>query len=874
MKIGWTKNFVVILLLLALAAPTALATGNFIDKDSSGESGQNLSSRREQAKKECEAQQGGGSGGSDFNIPVPPPPPPPDTGSMAFNYLPSAANKKGSLAHFFGQTAFAQNNILDRELSSFSNIGEITSALNREGGHASLVNFLTPVQRMGGTVGQLSSGSYRTVGDLYNINHLPQTSSVLGQLNSLGANFGQLISGYNNIDGLFRSLGGFGSEGLAGLGQTFGQIRGLGGTYNQLLGGDSSNFSDLLNNFGNIQNLGSLANVFGQFRNLQGTFGQMLGGFGNFSNLLGGFGQLSDLGGFANVLGHLSGIGGNFSNVFSGFDNFAGAFGSFANIQNLGGVGNALGQIGRLGGNIDQLFGGFDNLGQALQSLGNLPGLGDLGNALGALGLMGNNFGDILNPFGGNFGNFMDVMFQDGVIPGLENVFPGLGDVLGGNLSTLDSVPVHEVGELLSVTKDIQKLNEEMKSLQIQACTHLKVIRDMQLALEEKEFKFDPDARKASMQAIAEHKKRIVDEAKSLLKQGYNVSEGVNSVPGETKQSLQPTSLEQYFTDVRKEASGLLRHELDKTDQSKILFKDKILASYDQEEAVTFSETLQPTQGWSEERYKKYLRGESENFLEDQFLINIPTNNPSDVYAMIAAERLGRMAAAEQNAREELVAGGGLLPTRKCAVEMVDDGRGNKFCPRWNVLTIGSIIRDYVVALLTSALRQLESGDESTEDFLKEELVKNVETQLRQGLGNPREVPPSIADGSDPSPSPGPSPDSGFDYTPPESPEGGWGDSGNGSGGGGGWNDNVSDIVSQLPETNPGTFGRSDLVLDFGLLTQGIQEQASCDNQWQWADIFRALLEELASLLGGTGLDELIDQMVEILIEVLSPACP
>ena len=54
---------------------------------------------------------------------------------------------------------------------------------------------------------------------------------------------------------------------------------------------------------------------------------------------------------------------------------------------------------------------------------------------------------------------------------------------------------MHEVGDLLQVTKEIKSIDEESRDVLIEICGHIKDIRRVQLAFEQKEFEGDAEAR-------------------------------------------------------------------------------------------------------------------------------------------------------------------------------------------------------------------------------------------------------------------------------------------------------------------------------------------------------------------------------------------
>jgi hypothetical protein len=106
-----------------------------------------------------------------------------------------------------------------------------------------------------------------------------------------------------------------------------------------------------------------------------------------------------------------------------------------------------------------------------------------------------------------------------------------------GGAGSINAVPVHEVGDLLNTTKNIDKsiteINDkstEMRDIQILICTELKILHDIELAREERETKGNPDARSAATTALQAQ----AEEFRGAVATGKTVSPAILGTPGGT----------------------------------------------------------------------------------------------------------------------------------------------------------------------------------------------------------------------------------------------------------------------------------------------------------------------------------------------------
>ncbi|MEK7584925.1 MAG: hypothetical protein AAB455_00160 [Patescibacteria group bacterium] len=317
-------------------------------------------------------------------------------------------------------------------------------------------------------------------------------------------------------------------------------------------------------------------------------------------------------------------------------------------------------------------------------------------------------------------------------------------------------------GKILSEEKKISDLTEKLLNLQIQACTNSKVIRRVQILAEDRMFIWNPAARKASAKAISEHKDRWITD---FFNHGYEVSAAALNVPGATgeKKPLYVQNTATHLAEVQNEQKRILIEQLKglAEDEANYPLVQEIYNKLSQEPDETFAERLKPT--LTKEEFDEITTVGKFSDAADPWgnwlkLIQ-PQNNPAGVENLTREELARRAAEADQNAREELAWGQGVLGPRECAAE---DQLENGDCAKWKTTVPAPTVRDYFTSLMTSITRQLEGADESSEDAVKRELP-NIEAEFSAGLDAYADTARgSIFNSQDPCPGPGPCQDSGW----------------------------------------------------------------------------------------------------------------
>jgi hypothetical protein len=293
----------------------------------------------------------------------------------------------------------------------------------------------------------------------------------------------------------------------------------------------------------------------------------------------------------------------------------------------------------------------------------------------------------------------------------------------------------------------IIEIETKIKTLEKQACTYTKIIKRITLAMEEKEFVLDPNARAANAQFIYGHKLQVV----ALFNQSAAISPailGAGSDPNQNKQSLTPENQATYLENTRNEAALGFIDTL-KNEGTGILHKDAIVQALTKQnnDAKDPTSGLKPIGNWTEEKSRELAQAGPDKFSFDDLTLDT-LNSPGMTYLRAEAQYQKAQSAAIENAKDERGYGSGALPATEC-VEKSADG---KVCKKYKILQLGSVARDYLVAVLTSLLHQMEAGDEVGSDNIKGALAPQGEEVF--GTNNEQQPTRSIFDQSNPCPVP------------------------------------------------------------------------------------------------------------------------
>lgn len=281
---------------------------------------------------------------------------------------------------------------------------------------------------------------------------------------------------------------------------------------------------------------------------------------------------------------------------------------------------------------------------------------------------------------------------------GLVSKIPGIGGLAGGLLSS--SVPVHEVGDLLQVTKDIKDIESESRDVLIEICGHIKDVRRIQLAFEQKEFVQDAQARQAASDEVEKYNEAYL----KFVNEGYAV-DGSGQ-----KRSLVIEDFGDLLMARRGETAELVIKE--GLEKSSDIFKEATSEILARQEAES---RQYPASSISKADYDK-LKSDS-NLPSNELtklLIKVfdpsKPNNPHTSY-LINNQVLQR---AKDRAEELAILesqSSGFNPVREC-IKVASDGKN---CLDWRIITPGSIIQENVGNVFDSRLEQLEQADEVTD---------------------------------------------------------------------------------------------------------------------------------------------------------------
>jgi hypothetical protein len=315
--------------------------------------------------------------------------------------------------------------------------------------------------------------------------------------------------------------------------------------------------------------------------------------------------------------------------------------------------------------------------------------------------------------------------------------------------------------------KQIIDLDTRIKTLEKQACTYTKIIKRITLAMEEKEFVLDPNARKAAFLTL---QKRL-ENFMAYLKIGFKVSPGLTGTTpagGEAEgSSLINKNLGQDVNDAQKEAGAI---NADITSKSGNIHKAEVVKALNQTAATTYTDSIKSTITQAEYQAlatdPASLSDAQYNELKEKAAD--PRNNQYGSYLLALAKQESDKAAAAQETKDTFIANQGYKPVRYCdPKDMIAIPMRGVFCARWQTLTPGSTVKDYGNKLLTGLIDFLIDTRENVEDFvIKASQGKADPERTIMGLdeipGVGAEGPAPLTSNSDTCPSPGPCPNSGW----------------------------------------------------------------------------------------------------------------
>lgn len=271
-------------------------------------------------------------------------------------------------------------------------------------------------------------------------------------------------------------------------------------------------------------------------------------------------------------------------------------------------------------------------------------------------------------------------------------------------------VPVHETGELLTLSSGINQYSGKSYEMNIKLCMYLHAVKRVQYAMEDLLFVQEPDMRRLAATKIEEYKQGLLGP-EGLIKTGYSPSGEITepateTTPGSDTQGgepLYPKNLKTYTNQSKEEATGIL---LDNLKQSGNIFKEQVSGQ------LKINDTIEPKKLFdstiTKEDYNKVISGDTTisndkwwNIFTEIFDPTRP-NNPYTAYSLTKNKLDIERQRAEELAIKEYEAGGGFLPVRKCVV-YTQDGR---YCRVWETDTPGQIIKETASDALGSKLEQ------------------------------------------------------------------------------------------------------------------------------------------------------------------------
>ncbi|MBP9855983.1 MAG: hypothetical protein KBC48_01590 [Candidatus Pacebacteria bacterium] len=299
-------------------------------------------------------------------------------------------------------------------------------------------------------------------------------------------------------------------------------------------------------------------------------------------------------------------------------------------------------------------------------------------------------------------------------VDGITGIFSA-NTIFGAGIPVVSGIPVYETGQLLQVTRQISRteqaiqdntaniveITDASRKVLIEICGHIKDVRRIQLAFEQKEFVQDAQARQAAAEEVEKYSKAYLTK---FIPEGYAV-DGSGQ-----KGSLLIENLDDYILEGTDEITKLFISEYGKNDSD--IFnqqtKEALLKDISNSKYLPFS-TITKEEYDKLDNPKDLSSGEFLTLLNKAYDYTKP-NNPVSSYSINKAILETAQAISESNRVNEL-SSSGFKPVRECLAV----GPDGKTCAKWSTVTPGSIIQENVGNVFDSRLEQLEQADEVTD---------------------------------------------------------------------------------------------------------------------------------------------------------------
>lgn len=291
----------------------------------------------------------------------------------------------------------------------------------------------------------------------------------------------------------------------------------------------------------------------------------------------------------------------------------------------------------------------------------------------------------------------------------------------GSGSSAGQFVPVHETGELLTLSGSIDVNTGKSSELLTKLCMYLKAVKRIQTAFETKTFLEDPVARRVGATQAAQYVQNYLKWMQTGARSpqfiansgGANGSnQGLNDKSMVGDSSFVPGQRDS----LRKQASDeAVNNYLDYLSLSGDAYKEETSRAIQYREALPFGQIYKTTV--SPQLLDKVVNNDQS--ITDGSWLDVlvesanpdKPNNPASSKLLAQEELAARKELATNDWNQQMIENGGYLSNKVC-VKMSSNGKG---CQIWVTLTPGSTIGQGANLALGSKLRQSELMDQAGE---------------------------------------------------------------------------------------------------------------------------------------------------------------
>ncbi len=299
--------------------------------------------------------------------------------------------------------------------------------------------------------------------------------------------------------------------------------------------------------------------------------------------------------------------------------------------------------------------------------------------------------------------------------PGLAVNEVGLLLSISGGIESNTGQIAKNTGQIAGESAAIREMTEKMLGLQVEICTHLRVIRRIQEAIEEKEFYYDAAARQAAAQTLFSAQNAFVENVilRGRLVSDLGIADDSESQSEDNRQEafgIPSKIFEEKKKEELKKLTTELRENLSLDAPYGSLLITALEGSNQDPDLNIYNIGVSP-----EDMRRFYEEPHKLTWAEYKEIRNRINANPFYRQALTTYQlKVEREARVEDDYRQLLAHGNGLLPNIACD-EWIEEGGRQVACREYRLVTPGAVRAEQLASFVTAVFDQLKNVSEVNE---------------------------------------------------------------------------------------------------------------------------------------------------------------